>query len=607
MSSPARSHGRSRIDSPSANPKDRSRSRSVHRRSISPRSGSPASRRSNRSRSARSDDDRDRRNGLGGGRDSRSRSRSRGRSVTRSRSRSRGGDARRGGYRRRSDSRSVSRSPAPQRSSKIVVEKLTKNVNESHLREIFGAYGDIDSIDLPMNQYMSNRGTAYILYYDRVHAEAAIAHMHEAQLDGAVLNVSIVLPQATLVDKVEVTVVEALLLMVADILPQDDSDPLHPGAQGDMVAEEVWTDMIFIDLVVRLLALDPRAAVRDPTHRGHDHLRHEDGVGVALVVDPAHRVVGEGARVTAAIAVIATGVGVEAGLEAAAEAGAVMGGDVATAQASYCYAHDGVEIQNSEYYDGDALSSCREGPSTCCLPGESCGEDLLCHSSDGLITRQYCTDPTWPSKFCSALCPEFNAAGVELTKCEEDVYCCGPDNKECCKKGEGIRIDKKGQIIAVGTSTVPVTSTTATSTTSSSTSSTKTEESTPTHPIGVPSDEESAGYTPNGTDTGEEESGLSAGAGAGIGVGCAVALGIIGGLIWFLLRERKKRRALESEMRSPGPMGYSTQDRKGDGYYQPSMQEAPQARSSHSTQVHEAHSEPAVAELYGQDHYNQRA
>lgn len=36
--------------------------------------------------------------------------------------------------------------------AQIVVEKLTKNVNENHLREIFGVYGDIESIDLPMNR-----------------------------------------------------------------------------------------------------------------------------------------------------------------------------------------------------------------------------------------------------------------------------------------------------------------------------------------------------------------------------------------------------------------------------------------------------------------------
>lgn len=205
MPSPAPSPGRSRpesLPSPSAHPKEksrspsrsrsRSRSRSVHRRSITPRSDSPASRRSDRNRSVHNDGDRDRRNGLGGDRDaasrSPSRSHSRGRSATRSPSGGRSAE-RTGGPRHRSHSRSVSRSP-PRRSSKvrreknslfarssgfdvfyalsahwacirlldanvspqIVVEKLTKNVNESHLREIFGAYGDIESIDLPMNR-----------------------------------------------------------------------------------------------------------------------------------------------------------------------------------------------------------------------------------------------------------------------------------------------------------------------------------------------------------------------------------------------------------------------------------------------------------------------
>jgi RNA-binding protein with serine-rich domain 1 len=42
---------------------------------------------------------------------------------------------------------------------------------------------------------MTNRGTAYILYTSEADAEAAIAHMHESQLDGCVINVSIVLPR----------------------------------------------------------------------------------------------------------------------------------------------------------------------------------------------------------------------------------------------------------------------------------------------------------------------------------------------------------------------------------------------------------------------------
>ncbi|CZR63675.1 uncharacterized protein PAC_13572 [Phialocephala subalpina] len=49
---------------------------------------------------------------------------------------------------------------------------------------------------MPMNRSFNfNRGTAYILYTSEADAEAAIAHMHESQIDGAVINVSIVLPR----------------------------------------------------------------------------------------------------------------------------------------------------------------------------------------------------------------------------------------------------------------------------------------------------------------------------------------------------------------------------------------------------------------------------
>lgn len=40
---------------------------------------------------------------------------------------------------------------------------------------------------------MTNRGTAYIVYRNVGDAEIAMSHMHEAQLDGAILKVSIIL------------------------------------------------------------------------------------------------------------------------------------------------------------------------------------------------------------------------------------------------------------------------------------------------------------------------------------------------------------------------------------------------------------------------------
>jgi RNA-binding protein with serine-rich domain 1 len=89
-------------------------------------------------------------------------------------------------------------------------------MNEQHLYEIFGQFGRIKDLDLPINrtckinvsqffghQLMrvkvgTNRGTAYILYDYEDDAEAAIAHMHEAQVDGSAINVSIVLPRRKL-------------------------------------------------------------------------------------------------------------------------------------------------------------------------------------------------------------------------------------------------------------------------------------------------------------------------------------------------------------------------------------------------------------------------
>jgi RNA-binding protein with serine-rich domain 1 len=136
--SPSRGRSRTRSHTPTSFKRapspapDHSRS---PRRSISPRS---QSRSHSRPRSP-TPVPRTSRNGL----------RDQDRSLSRSRSPSRGGGR---SYRDRSYTRSVSRDGRGPQSSKIVVEKLTKNVTEGHLREIFGSYGQIEAIDLPLNR-----------------------------------------------------------------------------------------------------------------------------------------------------------------------------------------------------------------------------------------------------------------------------------------------------------------------------------------------------------------------------------------------------------------------------------------------------------------------
>ncbi|KAI7348429.1 hypothetical protein KC320_g6642 [Hortaea werneckii] len=130
------------------------------------------------------------------------RSTSRNSSPSRTPSRSRSRSNSRGRNRRttRSLTRSSpthSRTPSPPpRSTKIVIEKLTKNIHPAHLHEIFSHYGPIADLEMPLNrQFLMNKGIAYILYTSARDAEEAIACMHEAQLDGACINVSIVLPR----------------------------------------------------------------------------------------------------------------------------------------------------------------------------------------------------------------------------------------------------------------------------------------------------------------------------------------------------------------------------------------------------------------------------
>jgi len=74
----------------------------------------------------------------------------------------------------------------------VVVANLTRNVAESHLRVVFGFYGEITKLDLPLfGKSLQNRGKAFIEYADSVSAHQAVSHMDGGQLDGAVLRVEL--------------------------------------------------------------------------------------------------------------------------------------------------------------------------------------------------------------------------------------------------------------------------------------------------------------------------------------------------------------------------------------------------------------------------------
>ncbi|KAI1140622.1 RNA-binding domain-containing protein [Hypoxylon sp. FL0543] len=173
--------------------------------------------------------------------------------------------ARRNG-RLRSESRSLSRdrdergrSESPLRgSTKIVVEKLTKTINEDHLREIFGQYGPIRDLDMPMNrQFNTNRGTAYILYVHEADAEAAIAHMHEAVLDGAA--------QISILDFLRQAPEVAAGLVLVDLLVVEGGPDLaedeHHAHPHDMDGQAVTTSTLTVLALTQGLDRLPAATV----------------------------------------------------------------------------------------------------------------------------------------------------------------------------------------------------------------------------------------------------------------------------------------------------------------------------------------------------------
>ncbi|KAF9563712.1 hypothetical protein CPC08DRAFT_748829 [Agrocybe pediades] len=74
----------------------------------------------------------------------------------------------------------------------VIVTNLTRNVVESHLKVIFGFYGHITKIDLPVHpKSRQNRGKAALEFEDSASAYKAASHMNGGQLDGAVLKVEL--------------------------------------------------------------------------------------------------------------------------------------------------------------------------------------------------------------------------------------------------------------------------------------------------------------------------------------------------------------------------------------------------------------------------------
>lgn len=88
--------------------------------------------------------------------------------------------------------RPISRSPArAQDRFFLAIGNLTRNVNEGHLKEIFGVYGEILQVSYPMHPNTGYpTGRAVLEYSDPGALEAALAGMNGGQIDGSTIDCS---------------------------------------------------------------------------------------------------------------------------------------------------------------------------------------------------------------------------------------------------------------------------------------------------------------------------------------------------------------------------------------------------------------------------------
>jgi RNA-binding protein with serine-rich domain 1 len=99
---------------------------------------------------------------------------------------------------RRNRSGNADKSPVviPEKSSRVFVGRLTRNVTKEHITEIFSVYGAIRSVDFPLDPIHTsfNKGFAYIEFEKAEDAENSCKFMDGGQIDGQECKVTVTQP-----------------------------------------------------------------------------------------------------------------------------------------------------------------------------------------------------------------------------------------------------------------------------------------------------------------------------------------------------------------------------------------------------------------------------
>ncbi|CAK0894720.1 unnamed protein product, partial [Prorocentrum cordatum] len=72
----------------------------------------------------------------------------------------------------------------------LSVSNLSRNVNQEHLKEIFGNYGKVKDATLAIDKVVGlPKGYAYVEFSSEREADSAVSHLHGGQIDGNVIKV----------------------------------------------------------------------------------------------------------------------------------------------------------------------------------------------------------------------------------------------------------------------------------------------------------------------------------------------------------------------------------------------------------------------------------
>ncbi|CAH8537177.1 unnamed protein product [Dicrocoelium dendriticum] len=89
--------------------------------------------------------------------------------------------------------------------TRVLVEKLTRNVTKAHVAEIFSVWGVVQSVDMPPDRLHPefSRSYAYVTYDDPKSAADAVNFMNGGQVDGEVIRVTEVFSRSTALGRTE--------------------------------------------------------------------------------------------------------------------------------------------------------------------------------------------------------------------------------------------------------------------------------------------------------------------------------------------------------------------------------------------------------------------